>query len=108
MDAKPKAEHTPGPWRVDLESGEIEAGATVIGTIYGTHDYPCCDEDITEECAANARLIAAAPDLLAACKNFASLAANLERGSLSASDLKRGVMALGNQARAAIQAAAGR
>lgn len=71
-------DHTPGKWAVDLETGEIVAadGQVSIGTIYGSDDFPCLDlEDDDEgvrafvsECQANARLIAAAPDLLAACR----------------------------------------
>ncbi len=60
--------HTPGPWKVDLETGEIEAQGAVLGTIYGADDYPCCEEDVSEECRANARLIAAAPEMLDALK----------------------------------------
>mgnify|MGYP001607014281 CR=1 FL=1 len=47
--------HTAGPWKI--EDGEILPGDGVVslGTVYGV------------ECAANARLIAAAPELLAAC-----------------------------------------
>lgn len=62
-----EAKHTPGPWRV--EDGELlaggDSGAVVLGSIHGADDYPCCEEDIDAECKANARLIAAAPDLLA-------------------------------------------
>ncbi len=67
------SKHTPGPWEVDLETGEINAQGAVLGTIYGADDFPCCDEDIDEEYKANARLIAATPDLLAACKTMVKL-----------------------------------
>ncbi len=68
-----KTKHTPAPWSVDLETGEIKAAdeQVTIGTIYGVDDYPCLDDDDDEgvqawnlECHANARLIAAAPGLL--------------------------------------------
>jgi hypothetical protein len=65
---------TPGPWKV--EDGELVAemptcGAMcVLGQIYGADDYPCRDDDIDAECKANARLIAAAPDLYAALKDL--------------------------------------
>ena len=62
--------HTPGPWEVDLETGEINASGAVLGTVHRGDDFPCCEEDISEECKANAQLIAAAPDLFAACKEF--------------------------------------
>lgn len=61
---------TPAPWNVDLETGEIIAGENgnyaVLGTIYSADDFPCNENDIAEECKANARLIAAAPELLEA------------------------------------------
>lgn len=60
--------HTPGPWEVDLETGEISAGGAILGIVYGAVDYPCCEEDVDKECKANARLIAAAPKLLKVCK----------------------------------------
>ena len=61
--------HTPGPWEVDKETGEITARETVLGIIYGVDDFPCYEgEDIDEECKANASLVAAAPDLLEAAK----------------------------------------
>jgi hypothetical protein len=66
------AKHTPAPWRV--EEGEITAadGQTVIGQLYGADDFPCLDDvdrdGVDEESHANARLIAAAPDLLRACE----------------------------------------
>lgn len=51
-------EHTPGPWRVSADGNDVEnvSGAGVC-TMYA---------DETEQ--ANARLIAAAPDLLRACE----------------------------------------
>lgn len=72
--------HTPGPWRVD----ETKAlGAYGVWTDYATHPghdgagypslvcsmVPTVKSEITrEQRDANARLIAAAPDLLAACQ----------------------------------------
>lgn len=59
-----QAKHTPGPWRTRLATGTCDtlisgadAGVAVIPFRYGT----------PESRAANARLIAAAPDLYAAC-----------------------------------------
>lgn len=67
--------HTPGPWRAGLgddqspRHGEFELACLehhVFGTgIYAPGDY--YSENYAEH-EANARLIAAAPDLLAACK----------------------------------------
>ena len=59
--------HTPGPWKrggaKELSPTgrcrEIIADDGRIGLVYGTYD---------EDCIANAKLIAAAPELLEACK----------------------------------------
>lgn len=60
-----KTTHTPGPWMV--EDGEIvqcDPGDQAIASVlYSTEDDPEAD--------ANALLLAAAPDLLAACRTLA-------------------------------------
>lgn len=59
--------HTPGPWEVN--GGAIETVATpsfVIGRAYDEEDYGNDIDRSTGE--ANARLMAAAPDLLVACQ----------------------------------------
>jgi hypothetical protein len=63
------AEHTPGPWQV-TESGNV-AGPTRSFGSQGWVGRICLANVMTgdvEVKAANARLIAAAPDLLAACE----------------------------------------
>jgi len=66
--------HTKAPWRIDGEPFDAEVGVDIIGvddiTICEVH--PLC-EDWTNEEIANARLIAAAPELLAALKFCASV-----------------------------------
>ena len=65
------SEHTVGPWkmRVSLQPSENHRGWDIYspGSWIGSVS-PCCDlaGDATPEGIANARLIAAAPDLLAA------------------------------------------
>ena len=62
--SKPK--HTPGPWRVTLPD-------ECIVTNDDGHEVADCSawyEGFPETCAANARLIAAAPDMLAALKKI--------------------------------------
>lgn len=65
---KTKTQHTPGPWKVD--SGEIYGPSTLLnGEKYADMiariPVECRDgEIITREDEANARLIAAAPELL--------------------------------------------
>jgi hypothetical protein len=70
------AKHTPGPWVVGpiiaLENISItsENGESVIGTAKNLEIYAATYRNLrplAAECEANARLIAAAPDLLAAC-----------------------------------------
>ena len=68
--------HTPGPWTVEDNAIMASVGAHIC-TVSTSDDFPCLTEsdDKTEaevrsdcdiECEANARLIAAAPDLLTA------------------------------------------
>lgn len=70
---KPTAKHTPGPWRAELTGSspvKIIADNDIVGyAVYG----PLQDVDTEHQggvptAEANARLIAAAPDLLAALK----------------------------------------
>lgn len=74
--------HTPGPWLIQGKSGN-DGEAFVIGTsgkvVCYTADTYDEEEDegvITPEDQANATLIAAAPELLAALKLFAAGAAD--------------------------------
>lgn len=59
--------HTPGPWenhKWNSEEHQISAKGGTIALV--SHDHSLVPED---EADANARLIAAAPDLLEACHN---------------------------------------
>jgi len=76
-----KTKHTPGPWTRDGGniSGEWETGEQVTIAITGVTRF-CGDESggprdtrMKAENKANARLIAAAPELLAALKNLHAL-----------------------------------
>ncbi len=58
------SEHTPGPWIVSGESIVSDEMEICIANIERDGGY----EALAPERDANARLIAAAPDLLAACK----------------------------------------
>ena len=73
-------QHTPGPWRFDADFDHVEMvvdGGAVIARIMRPDDFPCRDEDgdeaLAAECAANVRLIAAAPDMLAAFQRMRDL-----------------------------------
>ena len=63
------SKHTPGSWRVGnsfMESGVFSAdGKTIVALTHGSARYYRRQEQIAEQ-DANARLIAAAPDLLEA------------------------------------------
>ncbi len=64
------SEHTPGPWKVFSDRGRIEwicAGRHKASSAAICLMAPCA-HDVLEEQNANARLIAAAPELLAECK----------------------------------------
>ena len=66
------AKYTPGPWDVD-DCGNICGSGAALANVFGAEDYPCLPEEdydaVNVECAANARLMAAAPELLAALKD---------------------------------------
>ncbi len=55
--------HTPGPWEVIPPTSEYPSRARVGGSGCDIYDAP-----LTNETMSNAHLIAAAPDLLAACQ----------------------------------------
>ncbi|WP_113132733.1 hypothetical protein [Rhizobiales bacterium] len=65
--------HTPGPWAFDDDNAVMADVGAHICTVSMADDFPCIDDDegdsrtnVDIECKANARLIAAAPDLLEA------------------------------------------
>ena len=64
--------HTPGPWNYQEES---DAYTHIVRDSDGK--YVCgCSQHTSGDAEANARLIAAAPELLAACKLIAAYVAN--------------------------------
>jgi hypothetical protein len=73
------ARHTPGPWRLTLEPTELpgvnvrfcidtDYAINIAGGQSQEHLGDASGAIFEEECRANARLIAAAPDLLAALR----------------------------------------
>jgi len=65
--------HTPGPWTLDPRGGGVVRGSKVYQYARGAGQrqlaLACLHDDLgPEEREANARLIAAAPDLLEACE----------------------------------------
>jgi len=67
------ASHTPAPW--------VIKGTQILGQENYPSFYPVCEMDMGNgECVANARLIAAAPDLLEALEMM--LADSLDEGAI--------------------------
>ena len=94
--------HTPAPWRVsraDRDGAGVHAVACIawcgVSSNYGQTPETTQHID-ADECAANARLIAAAPELLAACEAVAATTWSRNTATL-----------IGEQVRAAIEKARG-
>ena len=70
---KPQAaKHTPGPWQAVHEGHRLSVWAEGYGFIH-THEVPHVNTGATETANANARLIAAAPELLEALEEVREL-----------------------------------
>ena len=70
------SKHTPGPWSVERSNKHgiiwIDAAESRLGDICDLYHITASDQLVAKDNAeANAKLIAAAPDLLEACKMFA-------------------------------------
>jgi len=63
-----KTTHTPGPWSLEVDAVISDATEAHICTVLGGEGTRFIDDEDNQECLANARLIAAAPDLLDALK----------------------------------------
>lgn len=97
--------HTPGPWA--LEDRQIVApGGVVICDVLDSDDFPCVDDEDVEacdrECAANAALIAAGPQMLAALRRMVDAYEEHDFGDYGVSDR---LYEAAQAARAAIQSA---
>jgi len=64
-----KTKHTPGPWRVQNTSEIVFCDTILIADVYGVYKYR----------EPNAKLIAAAPELLKACEQMCEV---LERTAM--------------------------
>lgn len=61
-----QTKHTPGPWRVAKNAASIFAGKLGIAWVHPTEVHPT--QDRPDRRQANARLIAASPELLETCE----------------------------------------
>lgn len=77
-------EHTPGPWRAIRTGGALEVAGPVEGVLI-CRLYDSLDD---ESDRADAHLIAAAPDLLAACEQVADALEYDFAGSISVEHLR--------------------
>ena len=62
------SKHTPGPWTLDEDTYTIASSSSlIVASVCTVDDYSDPEEEyraqLVEQCAANARLIAASPDL---------------------------------------------
>lgn len=102
MKSSETQKHTPGPWRTGgLSGGAVFSGEKMVAAVYGD-DREC---NVDKRMQANARLIAAAPELLEALRDLDEC--YCEAGQeLSREDRHRHRMTL-IKARAAISRATG-
>lgn len=77
-------QHTPGPWFTLRGAGPHQKGAHIIRSAGGKCEVARASEQFMcrAERLANARLIAAAPDLLAEARNALNVLAGLATGDL--------------------------
>jgi hypothetical protein len=84
-----EAKHTPGPWTV-LDCKELQICADHNCTKISVMPWTAPDaEGVSENDMANARLIAAAPELLAAAKTY--LGARLNQRAAAKSELEAAI-----------------
>lgn len=100
------ASHTPGPWEI----GEEQFGAQVM-VFAGEREVADCGHNFSdcgnEEDRANARLIAAAPELLAALDRLLETVEDEMVGLIDRKTIRARKVANITEARAAIRAARG-
>lgn len=94
--------HTPGPWRIESHKRLVAENGYCVAILYTGDNGP--DSDLV--CKANARLIAAAPELLTVVERVRALEKSVEdKGLLDISPVDLGE--LFSAARAAIAKAGG-
>ncbi len=111
-----KTPHTTGPWRTAIYEGEADRLVVAdTGELIADCSAPCWhDYGIPEDYQANARLIAAAPDLLWIAERFLQIrrcSGNGDKGSVrkwTKAEAEHSFVDLENHARAAIARAQGK
>lgn len=101
---KQQTKHTPGPWRYTPSS---EGGTRMCTVETGRTTFQCSIHQADGGADADARLIAAAPDCLAALDEIAQLAHNGGFPDMSADELRKLLFSCGNRAMIAIAKATG-
>ena len=101
------SKHTPGPWEVSYKFGR----SGLIGPVRTTNDYPVASVtgyyEVAGQTEPNARLIAAAPELLEALEKLLGLYDLATHDEYDGTDLLVGLLADADFARAAIAKAKG-
>jgi hypothetical protein len=93
VNASTRHTHTPGPWMASQAFFFGHDSLQITGTNGDTSPFLCRLIDDTPDYAANARLIAAAPTMLAACMSaLRALEDNLQPGPMD-EDAKEGLRA---------------
>lgn len=72
MEASTHAAHTPGPWKLTRCAGDWYVwgnGVSALARVNGP-EYDCENGNAPDQNKANAALVAAAPELLAACQTM--------------------------------------
>lgn len=84
------AKHTPGPWRVKRSESKpaFNVVGTKVGCKYKIARCPYISDDDKQEAEANAKLIAAAPELLKALKLMLSRFKGSQVGYIKADYVK--------------------
>lgn len=96
------AKHTPGPWDIGYGGKPEDGYATItskhrnvpVADLVARHSMAGAELSILDdECAANARLIAAAPELLEACYAAKMAIDRMALGETPSADLYRSICA---------------
>ena len=74
------SKHTPGPWVIDWNMSRLDIFSADATTLVSTLRRSALSSKMDETAKANARLIAAAPDLLEALRNADKLITQLMPG----------------------------